>query len=98
MRENAVAKSKNPAPPRCPQNLKIVNFHDLLSSFAYFSVDAMSDEVDLSIAALLGQLAKAREYLSTSSGFHPTITRQSVAAMKECAECIIVLQSLRSNS
>ena len=58
----------------------------------------MSDEVDLSIAALLGQLAKAREYLSTSSGFHPTITRQSVAAMKECAECIIVLQSLRSNS
>ena len=25
LRENAVAKSKNPAPPRCPQNLKIVN-------------------------------------------------------------------------
>ena len=63
-----------------------------------FSGDAMSDELELSIAVLLGQMAKAREYLSSSGGFDPASTRQCVAAMKECAECIVVLQSLRSGS
>ena len=63
-----------------------------------FSSDAMSDELELSIAVLLGQMAKAREYLSSSGGFDPASTRQCVAAMKECAECIVVLQSLRSGS
>ena len=58
----------------------------------------MSDELELSIAVLLGQMAKAREYLSSSGGFDPASTRQCVAAMKECAECIVVLQSLRSGS
>ena len=63
-----------------------------------FSSDAMSDELELSIAVLLGQMAKAREYLSSSGGFDPASTRQCVAAMKECAECIVVLRSLRSGS
>ena len=63
-----------------------------------FSGDAMSDEVELSIAALLCQMSKAREYLSASGGFDPASTRQCVAAMKECAECIVVLRSLRSGS
>ena len=63
-----------------------------------FSGDAMSDELELSIAVLLGQMSKAREYLSSSGGFDPASTRQCVAAMKECAECIVVLQSLRSGS
>ena len=63
-----------------------------------FSSDAMSDELELSIAVLLRQLAKAREYLSSSGGFDPASTRQCVAAMKECAECIVVLRSLRSGS
>ena len=58
----------------------------------------MSDELELSIAVLLGQMAKAREYRSSSGGFDPASTRQCVAAMKECAECIVVLQSLRSGS
>ena len=58
----------------------------------------MSDELELSVAVLLGQMSKAREYLSSSGGFDPASTRQCVAAMKECAECIVVLQSLRSGS
>jgi len=62
------------------------------------SGDAMSVELELSIAALLGQMSKAREYLTASDGFDPASTRQCVAAMKECAECIVVLQSLRSGS
>ena len=61
-----------------------------------FSGDTMSDELELSIAALIGQMAKAREYLTASGGFDPASTRQCVAAMKECAECIVVLQSLKS--
>ena len=71
-----------------PTTLSIINFSD----------ETMSDELDMSIAALIGQMAKAREYLTTSGGFDPASTRECVAAMKECAECIVVLKSLRSGS
>ena len=63
-----------------------------------FSDEAMSDELDKNIAALIGQMAKAREYLTADGGFDPASTRECVAAMKECAECIVILKSLRSGS
>ncbi len=52
--------------------------------------------MDQSIASVANQMSRARDYLSNVGGFDPTLTRSSVAAIKECAECILTLEKLKA--
>lgn len=65
-----------------------------MDGYTYFRVK-LANEIDLSISAVLTQMGRARENMCVSGGFDPALTRNCVATIKECAECIATLENLK---